>query len=228
MGFTFFILLLGALVFTLAQKHEAKVRRDWINSEKRAMDRRTMGHGRDNIYQFKLYCYNMRCLLELAQMDGIGTGEERDEAFYDKYTNEISQKYCNGCSPSEWCMEKARRTIIDEKYIGSWIYNILGETVYDKYGVKQPNKYQHTWTVYQSGYNQTSPQMKCLKGVCLPKDGMTGADRILKGLYYFNHATTFGKNPYETSISYFADLSVTEHFDKSIPYFEESGITLYN
>ena len=71
MGFTFFILLLGALIFTLVQKSETKANREYKVNAYNSAVRRAAGNGTDNIYQFKIYCYNMRCLLALAQSDGI-------------------------------------------------------------------------------------------------------------------------------------------------------------
>lgn len=234
MGYTFFILLLGALVFTLMQKHEIKSNNAWLSAEMEAMDRKTMGNGRDNIYQFKLYCYNMRCLLKLAQQDGVGKDEERDEVFYNKHREEISNKYCDGYNPQKWCMMQARKKIEKENYINSWHSSGLDDKESARMRLPHepvtPGNYHNIWSVYPSEFSCVSSvgAMKQLNDVCLPLDGVTGADSILRALYIYNHAVTFGLSPYENSVYFYMNAHPTTKLNKKVLYFEESGITLYN
>lgn len=233
MGFTFFILLLGALVFTLMQKHEIKSNKEFKQQTIRRAQQEAMGHGRDNIYQFKIYCYNMRCLLELAQKEGIGVGEERNEIFYDKHRDEISNKYCDGQEPTRWAMNKAIDTVMDQNYVSAWIFNSVGDEYYDErefaHGIyKKRIKNRYTWSVCRSEYNRSIAADR-IKGIVLPKDGKTKGEYILRALYNFNHSRDFeGVNSYKDSLDYFATVVPISKYDKSIPYFEESGITLYN
>ena len=219
MGFTFFILLLGALVFTLMQKHEAEEKRKFGKSlVHKAIRSGKHKRGRDNIYQFKIYCYNIRCLLELAQKDGIGIGEERNEDFYNKHRNEISKKYCYGLDPIHCCMRESESLLLKEEFACSW--ECLD---HDKVNYVPTNE----WMVYMSGYDLDP--YKCIKNISLPKDGITNAEKILRALYYWNHSSKFSNvSEYKNDIKYYLDIEPGKQFDKSIPYFEESGITLYN
>ena len=221
MGFTFFILLLGALVFTLMQKHEAEEKRNLRRKISHDADVKISEKGPDNIYEFKIYCYNMRCLLELAQTDGIGIGEERNEDFYDKHRDEISKRYCDGMEPMDWAMHKTIDILFDHGFRPSFVFNKEGEVYYDQreryHGLEGKHiRYKGTWTVYPSVRVCDRLFNESLKGIVLPKDGVTGATEILKKLYYFNHeekrksVETFQKRKY------------------NFPTFEESGITLYN
>ena len=233
MGFTFFILLLGALVFTLSQKHEATKNRKYRQSVIDQAKRKAMGYGRDNIYQFKLYCYNIRHLLSLAQSEGVGIGEKLDEKYYDKHCNEISVKYCDNIEPTDWAMHKAIDTVMDQNYVSAWIYNSMGDEYYDErdlaHGIYQKRvKNQRTWSAFKSGYNNLIIDDR-IKGILLPKDGVTNADYILRALYNYNHAFEFqGINGYKEDLDYFARVQPYGKYNKSVPYFEESGITLYN
>lgn len=221
-------------MFTLSQKHEAKENRKWINQEKKAMAIKTMGHGRDNIYQFKLYCSVMRQLLESAQAEGIGIGENRDESFYDKHKAEISKKYCNDRDPQKWCMRKVELILEKERYINSWFAEGFDDEeariMQSPYDVQTAGTYNNLWCVYPSEYDFTRSvgAMKQLKNVKLPKDGKTNGEKILRALYIYNHATTFNLTPYENDISFYINAKPNIRYDKSVPYFEESGITLYN
>lgn len=210
MGFTFFILLLGALVFTLSQKHEAKENRSHKARTIRTALKSSMGHGRDNIYQFKLYCKAMRYLLQKAQNDGIGAGEKRDNAFYEKYYHEIRKAYCHGQDPVQWGMHQATEYVIDHNYVNSWIFNEYGTGYYDEkdiaHGIhRMLRKNTGTWTACKSEYSRDLDPDSRIEGIMLPKDGTTGAEDILRQLYCLNH-----------------------EYDARYPSFEESGITLYN
>lgn len=210
MGFTFFILLLGALVFTLMQKHEIKSNKDYKAATVRKAFRSSMGHGRDNIYQFKLYCKAMRYLLERAQQDGIGVGEKRDVAFYDKHYHEIRKGYCHEQDPVQWCMHRATDYVMDNNYVNAWVFNEYGTGYYDEkdiaHGIhRMLRKNTGTWTACKSEYSRDLNPYSRIEGIMLPKDGVTGAESILKQLYSLNH-----------------------EYDSHAPSFEESGITLYN
>ena len=155
----------------------------------------------------------MRCLLELAQMDGIGVGEERNEAFYDNHCDEISQKYCHGRDPVHWCMNKANKIVRRQEYICSWI----------------PNKDNKTYTVFKSEYSRDIYLAEHIKNIKLPKDGVTKAEQILRALYYFNHASKFENvSPYKQQLDYYIKINPGKKLIKNILYFEESRITLYN
>lgn len=221
MGFTFFILLLGALVFTLGQKHEAKEKREFRRQIDHNVDVKINEKGRDNIYEFKIYCYNMRCLLELAQMDGIGVGEERNEVFYDKHRDEISEKYCDGLEPTDWAMHKTIDILFDHHYRPAFYFDKEGEIYYDQREMAHGRdgkrvRFKNTWGVRPSIRDCDQLFNEILKGIILPKDGITGANEILKKLYYFNHEEIrkSKENIYKTKYTF--------------PSFEESGITLYN
>lgn len=203
--------------------------------EMEAARRKSMGHGRDNIYQFKIYCYNMRCLLELAQVDGIGVGEERNETFYDKHCDEISQQYCHGQDPVHWCMHKAIDTVLDEHYLNSWQYSECGESYYDERDLAHNPmaetrvRYENSWTAFKSEYNRSTVAAKRIKGINLPRDGITEGNEILRGLYYLNHAFEFNNvNGWNEDIAYYMCVTPGKKFDKKTKTFEESGITLYN
>lgn len=232
MGFTFFVLLLGALIFTLMQKHEANNNRKWLIQEQKATNRETMGYGRDNIYQFKMYCYNMRKLLQEAQNEGIGLGEQRNECFYEKYKDIISQTYCDGRDPQKWCMEKATNALEQNNYINSWVTLGLDDVEVKRMRLPgepiSPGNYKNVWRVYPSEYNMTCSvdSMKQLRDVKLPKDGVSNGEHILRALYIYNHATTFNLTPYENNISFYSSANPSTRFNKSIPFFEKSGITL--
>lgn len=209
MGFTFFILLLGALIFTLVQKSEAKANREYKAKAVDKAVRKAMGNGRDNIYQFKIYCYNIRCLLTLAKSDGIGTeDEELDEEYYVKYYHEIRKKYCNGQDPVQWCMHKAIDAVIDCHYVNSWIFNEYGTAYYDErdiaHGIHRTlRKNTGTWTACKSEYSRDLDPYEKIEGINLPRDGRTGAEDILRELYSLNHK-----------------------YDDKAPPFSKSGITL--
>lgn len=215
MGVFFVALIILYFFLSLSVKSDERARQRDIEDMEAAY-RKGMGHGRDNIYQFKIYCYNMRCLLELAQMDGIGVGEERNERYYDKHHREISEKYCSGRDPVVWCMGKANRIVCDEKYINSWI----------------PSNNNKTYTAFKSEYNRDDWNgfvAKCINNITLPKDGATGAEQILRALYYLNHAFEFENiDGYNQQLSYYISINPGKKHNKKSLYFEESGITLYN
>ena len=228
MGFTFFVLLLGALLFTLVQKSSAQAHREEV-----AKVFTVRGPGTDNIYQFKIYCYNMRCLLALAQADGIGDEWEPDEAYYDDYKDEISKRYCGGEDPVRWCMNKAIDTVMDHNYLSAWQYDPYGEEYYDNRDIAKGihvarRRYQGTWTAFQSGH-EPAAWRKQLKGIELPKDGKTGADFILKALYNFNHSDELlpASSPLPNTLSGYRWMSIDRSHGKlSCRTFEEANIHL--
>lgn len=234
----FFVTLIILYFFlSLSVKSDERARQRDIEDIEAAY-RKGMGHGRDNIYQFKIYCYNMRCLLELAQMDGIGVGEERNERYYDKYHREISEKYCSGQDPTHWCMHKAIDAVLDHRYVNAWQYSECGESYYDERDLahnpmaEARTRYENTWVAFKSEYSRNdivSFITKCAKNIKLPKDGITGADKIIRGLYYLNHASEFDHVViHGETIQYYANVNPGKKLIKEAQYFEESGITLYN
>lgn len=212
MGVFFVALIILYILLSISVKSDEAAHQRNIQDMEDAY-RKGMGHGRDNIYQFKIYCYNMRYLLGLAQSDGIGVGEERNEVFYDKYRKEISERYCNGRDPVMWCMGKANKKIREQGYICAWL----------------PNKENKTYTALRSEYNRDVYFAERIDNIKLPRDGITGTNEILRALYYKNHASEFENiSPYKNQLSYYSQIDPGKKFKKHSLTFEESGITLYN
>lgn len=222
----FIVLIIIYFFLSIFHVDEAEQRRkEYVEICDRA-DVNRMGCGRDNIYQFKVYCHNMRCLLLLAQKDGIGVGEERNESYYDRHRDEISTKYCMGLEPTEWCMGKAIQLIKAKHYVNSWFGGKGGEY----------------WGAIESGYDELYPD-EAIR-IRLPKDGITNGEYILRGLYNLNQRARDGdyclNNIPEKGVSKvgtwgeaynirtLAEARPTRSTKWQIPIFEKSGITLYN